>query len=101
MNSINTTSQLKQQKLTCPQLPLAVYREIVAHLRQVKGINSGLIPQDSKEFAYLQSQVGGLWIEYQANIEPQQESKAEQILAYYAAKYGTFSPIDSQKPIAK
>ena len=75
MNSVDNTIQLKQQKLTIPQLPLAIYREIVAHLRQVEGVNSGLIPQTSPEFDYLQSQVGGLWIEYQTDIKQEEKEK--------------------------
>jgi hypothetical protein len=83
--------KLKRQQLTAPKLPLAIYREIVAHLRQVKGVNSGLIPQKSPKFDYLQSQVGGLWIEYETELTPAQEEKVKQILAYYAQKYTPWS----------
>lgn len=82
-----TQVKSKQQKLTSPKLPLAIYREVVAHLRQVKGVNAGLIPQHSTEFDYLQSQVGGLWIECEININTQEQQQLEQILAYYAQKY--------------
>jgi hypothetical protein len=89
-----TASKLKRQALTSPRLPLAIYREIVAHLRQVKGVNSGLISQNSPEFDYLQSQVGGLWIEYETDIQPEEEAKVNQILAYYAQKYNPWLNYD-------
>ena len=95
MNSVDNPIKLKQQKLTIPQLPLAIYREIVAHLRQVEGVNSGLIPQTSLEFDYLQSQVGGLWIEYQTDIKQEDKEKVNHILAYYGQKYGSFSAINN------
>lgn len=89
-----TSVKLKRQELTSPPLPLAIYREIAAHLRQVKGVNSGLIPQNSKEFDYLQSQVGGLWIEYEIDLKPEQQAKVSQILAYYAQKYAPWLNYD-------
>jgi hypothetical protein len=82
-----TPVKSNQQKLTSPKLPLAIYREVVAHLRQIKGVNAGLIPQNSTEFDYLQSQIGGLWIESEINMNTQDRQQLEQILAYYAQKY--------------
>lgn len=82
-----TSVKTKQQKLTSPKLPLAVYREVVAHLRQIKGVDAGLIDQNSPDFDYLQSQVGGLWIECEININTQHKQQLEQIIAYYAQKY--------------
>lgn len=52
-----------RRHLAIPRLPLAVYREIAAHLQAIDGVRTGLLPQTSREFDYLQSQVGGLWIE--------------------------------------
>lgn len=70
------------------RLPLAVYRELAAHLRQVDGVNSGLIPQTSQQFDYNQSQIGGLWIEYTPESSPESRQRVEQILAYYENRYG-------------
>ena len=53
---------ITQEKIEFPGLPLAVYREIAAHIRQVLGVEVGLIPQTSSEFDYNQSQISGLWI---------------------------------------
>jgi|GEM_PF-4079888 len=39
----STVQGQTQQQLTSPRLPLAVYREVVAHLRQVEGVDACLI----------------------------------------------------------
>ena len=80
------TMKQKREQITCTGLPLAVYREIAAHLRQVKGINTGLTAQESlstEPFNYNQSQVSSLWIEYGANFEPSFQPQVEAILDYY------------------
>lgn len=71
-----------------PGLPLAVYREIAAHLRQVSGVETGLTPQQSQDFDYNQSQVGSLWIEYSETTTSAAQERVAQILAYYQQKYG-------------
>jgi hypothetical protein len=77
-----------RQKIEFAGLPLAVYREIAAHLRQVDGVEVTLIPQSSKQFDYNQSQVEGLWIEYAGNSSSESRKRVEQILAYYQSRYG-------------
>ena len=47
-----TLIQSKRKELTCSRLPLAVYREIVAHLRQIDGVKANLLKQTAKEFDY-------------------------------------------------
>ncbi|TAF12236.1 MAG: hypothetical protein EAZ77_00365 [Nostocales cyanobacterium] len=76
------------QKIEFPNLPLAVYREIAAHLRQVEGVDVDLIPQTSSEFDYYQSQIAGLSISWQPHTN---EDRVKQILAYYQNRYGTSS----------
>ncbi len=80
-------------QLCCPHLPLAVYREVAAHLRQVDGVESGLLPQRSQQFDYLQSQVGGLWIRFTTR-DVLLERRVEQILAYYGDRYGTWENLE-------
>ncbi|MBD1889254.1 hypothetical protein [Coleofasciculus sp. FACHB-SPT9] len=71
-----------------PGLPLAVYREITAHLRQVGGVDTGLVPQPSgQSFDYYQSQVGGLWIQYAADADSLSRQWVTQILDYYSQRY--------------
>jgi hypothetical protein len=72
-----------REKIEFAQLPLAVYREIAAHLRQVEGVEVDLIPQTSQQFDYNQSQIAGLWIEYSPNSGLQSRQRVEQILAFY------------------
>lgn len=85
--------QSKRKKLTCFRLPLAVYREIVAHLRQIDGVKTNLLKQTAKEFDYLQSQVGGLWIEYLPSED--RENRIQSILNYYGDKYGSWEQVES------
>ena len=76
-----------REKIEFAGLPLAVYREIAAHLRQVEGVEVSLIPQTSQEFDYNQSQINGLWIEYTANSGAQSRQRVQQILTYYRSRY--------------
>ncbi|KYC40295.1 hypothetical protein WA1_27585 [Scytonema hofmannii PCC 7110] len=75
-----------KEKIEFAGLPLAVYREIAAHLRQVEGVEVSLIPQTSQEFDYNQSQVGGLWIEYTSSSNLQSRQRVRQILTYYQSQ---------------
>lgn len=76
-------------------LPLAVYREIAAHLRQVEGVHVELLPQTTPTFNYGDSQVGGLCLEYPADATTSQQDQArrqrvDQILAYYGDRFGAW-----------
>lgn len=79
-----------QYEIQFPGLPLAVYREIAAHLRQVEGVETGLYPMQSGQFDYNQSQVRGLWIQYAQTTASKSRERVEQILAYYQNRYGVF-----------
>ncbi len=78
--------------LTSPHLPLAVYREVVAHLRQVTGVEAGLLPQPSAQFDYNQSQIGGLWIRYPQGDDFEGQPQVAQILDYYRCRFGAWQP---------
>lgn len=82
-----------EYRLHSPHLPLAVYREVAAHLRQIEGVNTGLLPQTSKEFDYLQSQVGGVWIRYSADAAETCQPQIEAILTYYGDRYGKWETL--------
>jgi hypothetical protein len=84
-----------RSQIRFPRLPLAVYREIAAHLRQVEGVETELLPQQSQQFDYHQSQIGGLLIRYPENARPICRQRVEQILAYYKNRYGAWED-DSQ-----
>ena len=81
----------QHQQLTCPQLHLAVYREVAAHLRQVEGVDSSLIMRPiehdpNAEFDYYQSQVAAIQIDYAEDVIPNTQQVTE-ILDYYAQRY--------------
>jgi hypothetical protein len=44
------------------QLPLAVDREVAAHLRQIEGITVAFLTPIERDFSYTESQLGGLEI---------------------------------------
>jgi hypothetical protein len=76
-----------KEKIEFAGLPLAVYREIAAHLRQVEGVEVDLIPQSSQQFDYNQSQIGGLSLSWTANSDSESRQRVNQILAYYQNRY--------------
>lgn len=98
MKSVEQKQRLRYQ-VCCRKLPLTVYREVAAHLRQVEGVNTWLIPtrispdEIPPEFDYTQSQVGSLWIEYD-DSDPAIRQQIDQILAYYNDRYGAWETID-------
>ncbi len=90
-------SEDKGQRLTCPSLPLAVYREVAAYLRQVRGAKAGLWPAYCHRclFDYDRSQVGGIWIEYPEDAEDSDRQRVAQILAYYSDRFGPWQQVDA------
>jgi hypothetical protein len=75
------------ERLCWPKLPLAVYREIAAHLQQVEGVTVTLLPQQSTQFDYELSQVGGLQISV-AGDSDSTRTKISNILQYYRSRFG-------------
>jgi hypothetical protein len=97
-DSVNPFPETQSEyHLVCPGLPLAVYREVAAHLRQVTGVDAGLLPQSSQKFDYLRSQVGGLWIRYGSEVTVASQQRVEQILAYYGDRYGAWETAESNE----
>ena len=87
-----STHHEQTQRLTCPQLPLAVYREVAAHLRQLAGVKTNLIMRSiehdpNAEFDYYQSQVAALQISYEPEISIVDRERIAEILDYYAQRY--------------
>ncbi len=77
-----------QEKIEFAGVPLAVYREIAAHLRQVGGVEVELIPQTSSDFDYNQSQISSLSVSWTPNANVESREKFKQIVAYYKNRYG-------------
>lgn len=83
-------------QLRCDRLPLAIYREVAAHLRQVSGVRVQLLEQRSQQFDYRQSQVGGLELEYDTDVNPISRQQVDGILAYYGDRYGAWDVMSCQ-----
>ena len=93
------TKNRVKERYTCPGLPLAVYREVAAHLRQVTGVNaeltvkplhSGLPDGSAKQrenFDYYASQIEALWLEYPQDLATESQQRVRAILDYYGKRY--------------
>jgi hypothetical protein len=86
--------EFRAQQFCCPNLPLAVYREVAAHLRQVTGVEVELLPQLAQTFDYRQSQIGGLRLSYTSAANPVSQQRVQQILAYYGERYGDWQQLE-------
>lgn len=82
-------------RIRCAGLPLAVYREVAAHLLQVDGVAAELVPQQSRQFNYNLSQIDSLVIEYADHASSTCHEQVQQILAYYGDRYGAWEEVDS------
>lgn len=95
MSADEVSLTYRHYALESPALPLAVYREVVAHLQQVSGVEAGLVTQTSDRFDYRQSQIGHLWIRHPLNFDPEQERRLQQILDYYGDRFAPWRTISS------
>ena len=82
-------------RIRFPGLPLAVYREIAAHLCQVDGIAVELIPQQSQQFDYRLSQIDSLLVKHTADATMASNEQVQQILAYYSDRYSAWEAVNS------
>lgn len=72
------------------QMPLAVYREVAAHLQQIEGVKVASIEPIDRIFSYTESQLGGLEITGVDRLTALDQSQIERLLRYYADRYGTW-----------
>ncbi|MDJ0601522.1 MAG: hypothetical protein QNJ37_22090 [Crocosphaera sp.] len=79
-----------QETITYPNLPLAIYRELAAHLRQIEGVTIELIAQQSQQFDYAQSQIDHLEMSYPPTLDSSEKRRLEEILDYYAQIYSPY-----------
>jgi hypothetical protein len=86
-------ASLHQEKLECSGLSLAIYLEIATHLRQLEGVKTELLSQQSQDFDYQQSQVGGLLLKYETNLDSKIKDKLEEILDFYAQRHGCWQRV--------
>ena len=83
-----------QERVIFSRLPLAIYQEIAAHLRQIPAVKAQLCPLETDRFDYSQSQVGYLQLQYPNSLSPSDRQQLESILAFYGDRY---SPPQRQK----
>jgi hypothetical protein len=69
------------------RMPLAVYREVAAHLQQIEGISIGFLNPTDRDFSYNNSQLGGLEIAGAEGLTQPDRVRLEQILSYYANRF--------------
>lgn len=80
-----------KEKVTYSHLSLAVYRELAAHLRQIQGVTIELIPQQSQQFDYYQSQIDHLEMGYPVDLSTSEKQRLSDILNYYAEIHGSYT----------
>lgn len=76
------------------KLPLAVYREVAAHLSQVEGVETELTPQTSREFDYTLSQIGSLKVRFLDAANAESQAQVDRILAYYGDRFGVWERVE-------
>jgi hypothetical protein len=74
------------------QLPLAVYRELAAHLNQVEAIDTELVWSNRQKFDYADSQIDSIWIKFAAPLSDRSYALVESILNHY----GSWQIVNSQ-----
>jgi hypothetical protein len=84
MSSVHTIPEA----LSWAEMPLSVYREVAAHLRQVAGVEVELLPQTAHQFDYGLSQIGGLRIDRTNLVSVEDEARVLEILDYYRHRFG-------------
>jgi hypothetical protein len=87
------STQVIPKTLSWAKMPLAVYREVAAHLRQVSGVEVELLPQTAPQFDYTLSQVGGLRIHGEFLAEPAAQARVLAILNYYCSRFGDWQTL--------
>jgi hypothetical protein len=69
------------------QLPLAVDREVAAHLQQIEGITVSFLTPNDRKFSYTESQLGGLEITGGNLLTDSAKMRIDSLLKYYANCY--------------
>ncbi len=90
LNAVNAGVETVAERLVRDDLPLAVYREVAAHLRQVEGVTVVLEPQRSPEFSYRRSQIGAMVMGYPKDLPGDDRQTIEAILKFYESRHGAW-----------
>ena len=94
----STKQNIIKKIYSSPKLPLAVYREVVAHLRQVEEVDAGLISKPlqggDEPFDYDASQIKALWLTYDTDGNSETASQIQMILDFYGQRYQSWQQLD-------
>ncbi len=66
-----------------PDIALAMYRELASHIEQIEDVTTELFWQESTDFSYLGSQIGGMWITYPYSLSEKSQILIKNILNHY------------------
>lgn len=84
MGKVISIDPMQRQKITyTSDLALAMYRELASHLEQIEDVQVELFAQESLEFSYLGSQIGGLWLTLPSTLSERSQQLVTQILNHY------------------
>jgi len=86
---MNQSKDDQQEIISYPDLPLAIYLEIAAHLEQVDGLSVELLPEDRPDFAYQRSQIKG----FKIHGDPLDRPLLKSILDYYNQLYSSYKQL--------
>jgi hypothetical protein len=80
-----------------PHIPLAVYRELAAHLQQIDGVTVEFLqPSKERAFGYLDSQLAGLEVHGVNRLVAADRTRLDLILSYYADRYDRLAALPEQ-----
>ncbi len=75
-------------QIQSPHIPLAVYRELAAHLQQIEGVTvASLEVAKDRPFDYTESQLGGLAVNGIDRLAAHDLARLQVILSYYIDRY--------------
>ena len=84
------TVKERREKITRARLPLAIYRELAAHLQQVRGVVVEICRRPLQSLTTYRVRWGKFLLRYPADLETSEVQNLEAILASYADRYGTW-----------
>lgn len=91
---------LREYDIQCPGLPLAVYREVAAHLCQIDQVETDLLPQEAEHFDYALSQIGWLRIRHPQDLSKSDQEQLDQILTFYSQRFGKWIPRSESESVS-
>jgi hypothetical protein len=83
-NELTNQLIIKRSKIVYnPDISLAMYRELASHIEQIADVQAELFWQESQEFSYLGSQIGGMWLSHAEIMPTESQNLIKNILDHY------------------